>query len=267
VNLNKLAKLLEKISKKDSLQVLSLTKLVDYGENKGKYIALIVNNCKELSKIVLDGIELEDVDTNYIVEIITLNSPNLTYIDLSFNKFKLTNENIVTSFIKNTWFKTIILKGLELDEYIPFLVTSLENCKHLEHLDISNNKVGSFINSFNNLFYFGINIKVLGLNSCDLFDEYFAVLLEILAENQNLIELSVNSNEITNMSAQTIVVFFSTNKALKKLSLLKNKIYEKDLTSLLDEENMNKCLLDNDDEHLESELRESNRSKKRELIK
>ena len=89
----------------------------------------------------------------------------------------------------------------------------------------------------------GLEIKILELNSCLLLDDGFSLLLDILKNYQFLEELSINSNEITELSVSNIDRFFKVNNKLKAMSLLKNKIYKSDLL-FLEEKSLNKCLLD-----------------------
>lgn len=244
VNLNKLTKILDKVSKNSNLRVLSLTSLHGYGNYKGKYLYLLLTNCMQLTKLVLDDIELDDSDSDYIIDIITMNSPNLHYLDISSNKFNETKHNIVSSFIKNTNLKTIILKNLKLDEYLPILLSSLENITSLDCLDLSKNRIGDSINAFRNLFCMGVYIQKLTLESCNINDEYFSELLEILQINQVLEELNVNMNEITILSSNILSIFFTTNKTIKFLYLQRNKINQSELIAFLDKNDIRKCVFD-----------------------
>jgi Leucine-rich repeat (LRR) protein len=74
-------------------------------------------------------------------------------------------------------------------------------------------------------------LQSLSLKSCDLNNSFFSDLCERLQKNENLTELDLYDNQITNLVPLASVL--QVNRTLKSLSLCKNSIRDQDLAPLV----------------------------------
>lgn len=137
---------------------------------------------------------------------------------------------ILCKVAKHSTLKTFGFSNCGLPEgHINYLLEVTEN-PNIEKLQIDWNPLADPL-VFVKILHTDCKLQSLSLKSCDLNNSFFSDLCERLQKNENLTELDLYDNQITNLVPLASVL--QVNRTLKSLSLCKNSIRDQDLAPLV----------------------------------
>jgi hypothetical protein len=229
---DKLIELAKILMNKKNLKILEFHSLSNLGNKKGKSIAKILQNCKNVERLVLENIELEEEDAEFIGYILKNNAENLTYLEISLVFFNNKINSFLDGLYSNYSIGELVLNKINLTgDSFTFLIEAVSTNRSLTRLDVSKNPINEGVRCLQT--YSLMNILTLQMNNCGINDDGLSVLLKGLLDNEFLKILELNENEITSESGNEIHSFFKINKTLKTLYLLNNRINKNSLSNLL----------------------------------
>jgi hypothetical protein len=216
-----------------ALKSVELISLNNLGSKAGTSIAVIMQKCPNVEKLILKELEVEERDAEPIGRLIQSYSKNLKHFELSGIFFKSELNKIFEGLKHNETIETLIFNKINLnEEFMNTFLPGVENNINLKFLDVSNNPLGPSLKRFGEFFAVYHQLAEIRLNNCDLSDDNLRDLLHSLKSNTSVKTLELNNNEITKLSIENIQAFFVLNKTLEYMYLLKNKIRRQDLEVL-----------------------------------
>jgi len=240
---DKLIELAKILMHKENLKNLEFHSLSNLGNKKGKSIAKIMKHCKNVERIVIDNIDLEEEDAEFIGCILKNFTESLVYFQISLVFFGRQMRNFLDGLYSNNEIQEIVLNKINLTEdYFIFLLEAVSTNKCLIRLDVSNNPIKEGARGF--IDYPLRNLKTLQMNNCDIDDNNLSVLLKGLYNNRCLRILEINQNQITADACNDIALFFQGNDYLETIYMLNNKIKKDVLCDYLNSDNLSKVVLD-----------------------
>jgi hypothetical protein len=217
---------------KPSLKSIELISLNNIGPKAGTSIAVILQKCPNVEKLILKEIELDEKDADPIGKVLKHNSKNLKHFEFSGIFFEELDK-IFDGLKENESIEVLILNKINLNpEFMDTFLPAVESNINLRLLDVSNNPLKNSVKSFGEFFANYYQLNEIKLNNCDINDDNLRDLLHSLKSNTSVKVLELNNNEISKHSMENIQAFFDLNKTLEYLYLLKNKIRRQDLEIL-----------------------------------
>jgi hypothetical protein len=235
-----LARTLMKKRKLKSLEFISLQNL---GKKKAKSIAKIMEQCPLVERLILKQCELEESDAEFLGLILEKLSDNLIYFEISLVFFNTEMHRFLGGLQTNNTIQELILNKLNLSDInFNFLIKAISSNNCLRRLDVSNNPIQGGTSAFKRNAL--PHLHTLQLNNCSIDDESYYSLMDGIKESKSLVLLELNTNEITERSVDTVIMFFEVNKSLDSMYMMRNKICKRDLMSKLSESNVVKLVLE-----------------------
>lgn len=229
---DKLIELAKILMTKSNLRILEFHSLFNLGKKKGKSIAKIMEICNKVEKLVLDNLELEEQDAEFIGLILKNFTESLIYFEISLVFFENNLQSFLDGLYSNNNIRELVLNKINLTcDYFVFLLEAVSTNSCLIRLDVSNNPIREGVRGFGEFPL--MNIVTLQMNNCGIDDFCMSLLLKGLENNNSIRIIELNQNEITNDAVDDIKLFFEKNSALKTMYLLNNRIGKNALRSKL----------------------------------
>lgn len=219
----------ESISKSTSIKIVKLIncEITEIG------LKMLINYLSQsnISEFTLSNYKIQSEQFENLEELIT-NNNNLKKLHLSIS---LTNDTIqkLSKYLENSNIRLIDLSKSSIDfEQFNTLCLSLKTMSKLHKLDLSSCNIQKNVsNQIGEILIDNKVIKKLLLNNNNLEDEGFISIISSLKNNNNLIELSVENNNITLNSIQSFKEILPTT-SIRFLNLSNNKINDSGITEL-----------------------------------
>jgi hypothetical protein len=227
---------------KTSLKSVELLSLNNLGAKAGTSIAVIMQKCPNVERLVLKELDLEERDAEPLGIMLQSYSSNLKRFELCGIFFKTELNKIFNGIKYNESIEELILNKINLNsEFMDTFLPGVESNINLRLLDVSNNPLKDSVKMFGEFFAPFGQLTEIKLNNCDINDDNLRDLLHSLKSNTSVKTLEINNNEITKLSCENIQAFFILNRTVEYMYLLKNKIRRQDL-EILDSNDLAKII-------------------------
>jgi hypothetical protein len=240
-NSDKLIHLAKSLMTKEKIINLKFQKLCNLGNKKAKSIAKIMEGCKNVERLVLNDIEFNEKDAQFIGMILKNLSEHLTYFEVSLLFFNDKIQEFLDGLHTNNVIRELVLNKINLDEdSFTYLIEAVSKNICLKKLDVSNNPVKNGVAVFEK--YKLKNLEILQMNNCGIDDECFGTLLENIKSSNIIKTIELNHNDITEASIQAVVDYFAINTELEQMYILNNALCKRDLTYKLENKDLIKLV-------------------------